>query len=97
MAIILRNTPVLSMKFGIVIAEYVLVALYVVLYEAELYRFCERQNDKRCLKRRIFCEEIPMPVLNVCLFKRKVASPNVGRFSQFSQEIPSSAAECLLV
>ena len=39
----------------------------------------------------------PLPLLNVCLFERKVASPNVGRFSQFSQEIPSSAAECLLV
>ena len=32
--------------------------MYVVLYEADLYRFCERQNDKRCLKKRIFWEEI---------------------------------------
>ena len=47
------------MKFGTVIADYALAAFYVYLYEANLYRFCERQNDKRCLKRRILCEEVP--------------------------------------
>ena len=64
----MQNTPVLSMTFGTVKAECAIVALYGVLYEADLYRYCERQKNQKMPQEKNILRRDPLPgLLAKCL------------------------------